>query len=287
VTRVSARLFTALLPFVIAMAPAPPQQPTFSVKTDAVRLDVSVMRGGQPVAGLQASDFVVLDNGVAQTIELVSFEQLPLDVAFALDTSGSVSGDRLRHLTEATAAVLDGLRKGDRAGLLVFNHAVHLRVQFTESFDRIREVPRPAEPAGLTSLFDAGYASLTLARVGGIERRATVILFSDGNDTASWLSAAAVLDAARRADVSVYAVRSAAEIDTKFLDDITAATGGRLLRATDRNLRSSFLEILEELKHRYLLSYYPRGTDAKGWHAVTARLKSGGGQVKARPGYFR
>jgi VWFA-related protein len=278
--------------FLLALLLAPAgavvgQQATFSVRTDAVRLDVSVMRGGQSVVGLRASDFEVLDGEVPQVVELVSYEHLPLDVAFVLDTSGSVHGERLRRLVEATNAVLDDLKQGDRAALVAFNHVVHLRIPLAEGFEQVRRALVSLKGAGLTSLFDATYASLALARAGGSDRSTTVILFSDGNDTSSWLTATAALDACRRADVSIYAVRASGETDTKYLDEITGATGGRMLRATDGNLRATFLTILEELKHRYLLSYYPKGADAKGWHAVTVRLKAGRAQVKARPGYYR
>jgi hypothetical protein len=170
------------LPLAVALV-APRQQPTFSVRTEAVRVDVSVMRAGQPVVGLQASNFTVFDNGVAQTIDLVTYEQLPLDVALALDTSASVAGERLRRLVEASQAVLGGLRKGDRAGLLAFNHVLHLRIELTGDLERLRRPVAGLEGAGLTSLFDATFASLALARSS--DRRGAVILFSDGYDTSS------------------------------------------------------------------------------------------------------
>ena len=70
----------------------------FSSKVEAVRVDVLVTdreKGGTAVLGLKPSDFEVLDNGVPQQVDLVSFEQIPLNVVLALDMSESVSGDRL------------------------------------------------------------------------------------------------------------------------------------------------------------------------------------------------
>ena len=43
------------------------QQPVFRASVDVVRIDVSVMNGLNPVAGLKAENFVVTDNGVPQT----------------------------------------------------------------------------------------------------------------------------------------------------------------------------------------------------------------------------
>ena len=48
-----------------------------------------------PLRGLTAADFVVTDKGVQQIVDSIVVDQLPLSVQLVLDTSGSVSGDRL------------------------------------------------------------------------------------------------------------------------------------------------------------------------------------------------
>jgi hypothetical protein len=45
------------------------------------------------------------------------------------------------------------------------------------------------------------------------------------------------------------------------------------------------LSILDEFRHRYLVSYTPRGVARDGWHRLTVRVKRSG-TVKARPGYL-
>jgi hypothetical protein len=57
--------------------PQPPPAPLFRGGIDVVRLDVSVVRGGKPVRGLSAADFVVTDEGVQQVVESVEVDQLP------------------------------------------------------------------------------------------------------------------------------------------------------------------------------------------------------------------
>ena len=59
------------------------QVPAFSSKVEAVRIDVLVTENGRPVRGLQAGDFDVLDNGVPQPVDLVSYEDIPLNVILA------------------------------------------------------------------------------------------------------------------------------------------------------------------------------------------------------------
>src|SRR5262249_16945925 len=112
----SAMRALALAAAAIALQPvvgAP--QPNFSTRREAVRVDVLVTDRGQPIAGLGPADFDLLDNGVAQHVDLVSYEQIPLNVVLAFDTSDSVTGDRLEHLHAAGEAVLSGLKTGDQA----------------------------------------------------------------------------------------------------------------------------------------------------------------------------
>src|SRR2546422_1018434 len=78
-----------------------PPQPVFRSAVHVVRLDVSVTRDRVPLEGLTGRDFVVTDNGVEQEVQGSLLETQSLNVVLALDTSGSVSGSRLRHLVSA------------------------------------------------------------------------------------------------------------------------------------------------------------------------------------------
>src|SRR5690349_16195702 len=78
------------------------QQKPFTANVEAVRVDVLVSRGGQPVEGLTARDFQVRDEGVQQQVDHVAFEELPLNVVLALDASGSLTGPRERELRAAS-----------------------------------------------------------------------------------------------------------------------------------------------------------------------------------------
>ncbi len=139
-----------------ATAPLPARQgPVFKTGIEIVELDVSVMRGGQPVIGLAAGDFAVTDEGVAQEIDSVTLDTLPLSVIVALDTSGSVSGDRLRHLLDAGDALARALRSDDRVALITFSHAIDLRVPLTGDMNAIRVALHAITPGGSTALRDA------------------------------------------------------------------------------------------------------------------------------------
>jgi len=53
-----------------------------------------------------------------------------------------------------------------------------------------------------------------------------------------------------------------------------------------KELSSRFASILEEFRHRYLLSYSLQGVPSPGWHKLEVRVKNRRATVKARPGYI-
>jgi VWFA-related protein len=260
------------------------QQPTFSAKRESVRVDALVTDRGKVVTGLGVGDFEVRDNGVPQTVDLVSFQQIPLNVFLAFDVSTSVSGERLMHLQTAGHALLDRLGKADRSALLTFSHKVLLREGLTGETVRVRQALADLQPLGDTALVDGAYTAIMLDPSDG--GRNLLLVFSDGLDTASWLTPERVLDSAKRSDVVVYGVSSRGPDDSKFLEDLTELTGGATLKIeSTRDLSGAFLKILDEFRQRYLISYSPGGVAKDGWHRIEVRVKGRRVTVKSRAGY--
>jgi VWFA-related protein len=223
---------------------------------------------------------------VPQQIDLVSFEQIPLNVVLALDRSESVSGDRLDQLREASDGLLKALTSDDQAGLVSFTQRVVLGSKLTKDLNTVRQaMESPVRDLGDTSIIDATYAAMMLGESDA--GRGLVIVFSDGVDTTSWLTADAVLNTAKRSDVVVYAVSVQSRLKPEFLRDLTSATGGRLYEIEKTtNLSRVFLNVLEEFRHRYLVSYAPAGVERGGWHKLEVSIKGRKAAVKARPGYL-
>jgi VWFA-related protein len=301
----------ALLLAGVALAAAPPPQ-TFKVNIEAVRVDVLVMDGNRPVTGLTVENFELRDSGVLQQIESVEYEDVPLRLMLVLDVSQSVEGQLLVDLKNAATAVTRLLAPDDRGALVTFSGALELGASWTSDKARLEQAIAATEAGGSTALHDAAYAALTLRDTE--PGRTLVLVFSDGDDTASWLPGQAVVDVARRSDAVVYGVgppdegpvRPGFRIDfrsgiqspvpnlpmaillERFLKGLASETGGRyfdLQRGSQ--LRDTFVRILTEFRSRYLLTYTPRGVDAGGWHPIEVKLKKGRGGATARRGYLR
>lgn len=261
-------------------------QTSFKSKVEAVRVDVLATERGRPAQGLRPADFEVVDNGVPQQVTYAAFEQIPLNVVLVLDASDSLAGERLEHLVDAGNVVLDGLKTDDQAALITFGHSIAIRSRLGKDRESIRKALSGVTAGGDTSLVDAAYAGILTGEsdVG----RALVLVFSDGLDVTSWLQPEQVLDIARRSDVVVYGVAVRSLAKPEFLEDLGEATGGDLIEVeSTKNLTETFTKILDEFRHRYLLSYEPQGVDKAGWHRLEVKVKRSGVKVKARPGYLR
>lgn len=268
----------------IIIATALALQPTFSTRVEGVRVDVLVTDSSRrPLRGLTAADFDIRDNDVPQEVDVVSFGEISLNVGLAFDLSQSVAGARLKQLQGASQALTVELQPGDQSALVTFNHVVALPCPLSTNRPCVREALNASAPTGETALIDGIFAGMIVgeSEVG----RSLLMVFSDGLDTASFLTAQRVLELARRSDVVVYPVTSKGP-RPDFLDDLASLTGGRLHEVDARSdLSATFRSILEEFRYRYLVTYTPRGVPRGGWHKLDVRVKRPGANVKARPGY--
>ncbi len=298
------------------------QQPTFKAATELVRIDTLVERDGKPVTGLTADDFEVLDNGTPQRIVTIN-QMADVAVGVAFDMSGSMAGDRIRHATDATLALLGQLRKEERAVVVGFTQQSSLLVPpGTAGADAARSLSA-VRPAGWTALGDGAYAAVLACDTGPGSK--LLVLLTDGMNNASWLTGRVVIDTARRHEVVIYPVavgitasglrlaansriseitwdgqkaiaRSAdrnvlvSDGDAlRFLEILAKQTGGRALAVkwTD-DLSAVFRGILDEYRQRYVLAFTPEGvTKGDGWHKLDVKLIRGRkGTIHARAGYW-
>ena len=296
---------TAAIALMAAMhLSAAAQEPMrFRAGTELVSVDVLVTENRQPVLGLTAADFELIDNGVAQTVDQLYLEQLPVNVVMVLDTSGSVTGARLADLKAGARSVIEKLRPKDRAAILSFSHRLEMPSPLTADRAVLRTAVNELDAVGSTSLRDAAFAGLALR--GADNTRTLLLLFSDGLDTSSILSESRLTAIARRSDAIIYAigvqdspaprmagrgplfVQPEAVTDDRFLSALAREGGGRLLHAEQhRDIERTFTRVFEEFNSRYVLGYTPRGVARSGWHKLDVRLKDKRGTVLARRGYF-
>ena len=282
------RLIIAVLVAAAAASVSARQRPTFRSGVDVVRVDASVMNGRSAVGGLTKDHFTITDNGVPQTIDSVSLDRVPLSLMLVLDTSESLRGQPIAALTAATRRLIDSLRPDEAASLVIFSDQVRLSVPHTHDRAPLLAALTGLIAAGATSINDAIVLALLHRPPQTAETRQVMIVFSDGQDTASWLRSGQAQEAVRRSGMLVHVVELRPEAGaTNFAREVAKAGGGRAWSATSAGaLRELFEKVLEDLRSGYLITYYPSGVSRYGWHNVKVTLKNARGEVTARPGYF-
>jgi len=283
-----------------AEQPGPPVA-TFKSSVDLVRVSAVVRdRKGRFVRDLAIRDFEVIDEGVNRRIQDFRADDSPVSIALLFDASGSMES-RMGQAREAAEHLLSWMNfRGDEAAVFTFDTRLEEVMPFTESVTHLPATMDAVAPFGATSLHDAvaRTAEKTAQREG---LRRAVVVFTDGRDNASRLTPGEVSGIASSIDVPVYIVGIVPAIDnpaSEFsttthersalsgpLSDLAFWTGGRAFVASTIADRSQTArQIVDELRHQYLLSFESSGKP--GWHPLEVRARDKDLTVRARSGYF-
>lgn len=237
-----------------------------------------------PVADLTKDKFIVLEDGIPQTIRDFQLEDRPITMAIVLDSSGSMR-DAMPEVHEAAAGFVATLRPEDKALVIDFDDRVFLIQELTSDQDLLKEAVKSTEALGSTALYDGLHAAFRKLR--GIEGRKAIVLLSDGDDTSSQLAYERILEEAKAQSVLIYGI-GLGDIRKSVLKELAEVTGGRSFFVGKANqLADVYRKIADELRRQYYLSYST--TNAK-WDGRFIKLevksKNPDWSVRARRGYF-
>jgi Ca-activated chloride channel homolog len=278
----------ALAAFPAAMPAQEDARARFSSGVQAVEVYATVTdSAGEPVTGLRADDFELFDDAERQAITTFAEGAFPLTVALGVDRSLSMAGEPLRLARRAAETFLRQLRPGDRSMVV----AISAEADVVAPLDAPREAQVQAVAAldawSTTALRDAVVKALD--RLAPESGRQALVVFSDGTDRYSQVSAAAMLERARRGSALVYPIVFG-RAPVAVLSDVARLTGGRAFVLRDaRGLDGALSSIARELRHQYLLGYAPSSAAEPGrWHPIRVRVRgpeAAAWRVRARDGY--
>jgi VWFA-related protein len=185
-----------------------PSDERFRFRTGVELISVSATvtdANGRFVPSLSREDFRLYEDSQSQEITHFSSERVPVSLGIAIDTSGSMAGDKWDSAVTALERLLDMLRPGDEVFLYRFSSDPELVHDWTDDSRRIRRVLGRIEPDGGTALHD-GVAQAVRRAQNGRHRKKTVLVISDGHDNSSDLSLAALRQLIRETEVMVYSI---------------------------------------------------------------------------------
>jgi Ca-activated chloride channel homolog len=294
-------LFGVGLVLTLTSAVMCPQEPTFTVDVQLVRLLATVKDAdGKLIGNLQGEDFIVYDNDVRQEISVFErYTEQPLSVALLIDASGSTAKELKYELESASRFLRSIIRGGnprDAVALFTFNWEIRQQTTFTRRLDQLESAMRGIKAEGGTSLYDALH--LSTGGLAGREGRHVVVVVTDGGDTTSSKTYHEALEALQRADAIVYAIvvmpitnDAGRNIGGEnALTTLARSTGGRVFSPADAvTLDRAFDDIIRDLRTQYLIAYYPKNIPftKDSFHRVDIRVKRPELIVTTRTGYFR
>jgi len=208
----SAVVLTAGL-FLISLHAQQPQPQTpeaeflFRSGVELVNVTATVSDGtGRFVPGLRQEDFAVYEDGRLQAVSHFSAERVPVSLGIALDTSGSMAGERIRAAKKALDRFLyDLLDTGDEIFLYRFDDRPVLAQGWTTDRELVGRTLDRVVADGTTAMYDAVAHAIRLTATGQ-HRKKALLLLSDGRDTASRARLRDVKELIRESDALLYAI---------------------------------------------------------------------------------
>jgi Ca-activated chloride channel family protein len=183
--------------------------PSFRFRSGVELINVTATvsdASGRFVSGLTEDDFIVYDDDQRVEVTHFSAERVPVSLGIALDTSGSMSGEKMNAARGAIARfVNDLLEMNDELFLYRFSNYPVLVQGWTHDRRDLLDPLARLVPNGATALYDAVARAVPLAKQGQNRKKALVVI-SDGNDTSSRTDILDLKQQIRESEVLIYAV---------------------------------------------------------------------------------
>jgi Ca-activated chloride channel homolog len=263
-------------------------------------------RKGKAVSDLSQSDLAVQDDNKppAAILRFRAEPALPLRVGVVIDTSSSVTS-RFRFEQAAASAFFRQAvnQSGDLGFVMGFENHPNVTQDFASDPELLAQGVERLTIGGGTALYDAiqtACQKLQHRPEQDMVARVLVVL-SDGQNNAGEATLERAIDAAREAEVNIYAISTNyPKLDTEQdnvehlgnsnLRRLAEQTGGRMLRpAGPKDVAKAFGKINDELRSRYAVSYKPAEFTPDGhYRAIKIKARKTGEKVeiRARKGYY-
>ncbi len=232
-------------------------------------------RPGRYVAGLNKDQVTILDNGVPQEVLTMEESTFPVSIGLLFNVSRSRYRDLLALARKTILQFFDVPQKTNEY-FIGFNETNFSTTAWTREpkelisgFDKVESV-KPSEKATTYDALEVGIEKIGDAKY----RKRALIVILDLNDAGSVAKRDQVLERLKRSDILVYAII----VDPGLLprppihpglDRICSVSGGF---AKDARNTAEVLDLMEiislELRHQYLISFIPKGTEGD-WHRLS------------------
>ncbi|HKV36448.1 MAG TPA: VWA domain-containing protein [Pyrinomonadaceae bacterium] len=260
---------------------------TIKINAELVQLHVRVIdRNNRPINDVAQNAFHVFEDGVPQTIETFSREEVPISYGLAVDTSGSLRS-QLQSVIDAGKTIINANKTGDETFLVRFISSD--KIETVQDFTANKELLNDGLDSfyvegGQTAIIDAVYLSaehVSEYRKGdeGDRRRRALIVITDGEDRNSFYKQEQLFSKLREEDVQIFVIGFVNELDKEaglirksprekavaLINKLATETGGRaFFPESIADLPQIAGEIIRDLRTQYVIAYNPTNKTQDG-----------------------
>jgi Ca-activated chloride channel homolog len=279
-----------------------------TLKVDLVNVYLSATDSkGHFITDLKREELILKENGTAQSIthfsnfaneqsDKLGEKDVPLTLALVIDKSESMSTEiqgtnKLDIVKNAAFRLLDELRVNDRMTLISFNDMPAEETPLISDKKTISTaILFQGVEGGYTSLLDSVYFAMD--KLKGQQGRKIIVVFSDGEDTASHLKLDEVISNLVASDVTVLAfgtmsLGSNSLRGRYILEKLAEASGGYAFFPTSLRALNEVMEKLRAgMRSQYSLGYKPMSAKTNiAWREIDITCKRPGVKLRYRKGY--
>jgi len=213
-----------------------------------------------------------------------------------LDTSGSTK-HMLKDIQKAALTFVRCLRPADRVVIVSFNQEIQVLNEPTSDRSKLEAAILSTTTGDTTRLYDAVALAIN-SQSEHLPSRRAVVLFTDGEDTASRQATyASNMHDAELSTTLIYTIMYSLtapfygprrSLPITYLRGLAQTTGARFYRAGDMgNVKRVFSHIAAELRQQYSLGYYPKMPAQSGQKClIKVRVNQPNMLVRARDSYI-
>lgn len=271
--------------------PTPPEEldkdSIIRINAELVQLHVRVIdRNNKPINNVGQNEFHIFEDGVPQSIETFTREEVPISYGLAVDTSGSLRS-QLQSVIDAGKTIINSNKSGDETFLVRFisSDKIETVQDFTDSKEQLLDgLDSFYVEGGQTAVIDAVYLSaehVSEYRKGdeGDRRRRALIVITDGEDRNSFYKQEQLFARLREEDVQIFVIGFVNELDkdaglirksprdkaVNLINRLASETGGRaFFPESISELPQIANEIIRDLRTQYVISYNPTNKTQDG-----------------------
>src|SRR5690349_14293809 len=271
--------------------PTPPEtldpDSVIRINSELVQLHVRVIdRNNKPINNVPENAFHIFEDGVPQTIQTFTREEVPISYGLAVDTSGSLRS-QLQSVIDAGKTIINSNKSGDETFLVRFisSDKIETVQDFTDNKEQLMDgLDSFYVEGGQTAIIDAVYLSaehVSEYKKGdeGDRRRRALIVITDGEDRNSFYKQEQLFARLREEDVQIFVIGFINELDKDaglirksprekavgLINRLATETGGRaFFPESIADLPQIANEIIRDLRTQYVIAYSPTNKTQDG-----------------------